>query len=270
MISLKRNNKKILVKAKGCRVKKSSIYEPNQKESFSISRGKFADFLSCPRCFYLDRVKGLETPSMPGWALNTATDVLYKKEFDFCRDKQIAHRLFKKNGLENFVPFDHPDMDKWRDSRHHGLKIKYKNTNIFLTGGVDDIWQDKVTGKLAVVDYKSQASEPPNDPELYFQDPFHEGYKIQMDFYCYLLIKMGFKVCSNAFFLVCNADKSRNEFNTKMNFTEHIIPYKWNIDWIEEKIDEMVKLINQFQVPKSHESCMNCAYSEQYLKIVSS
>ena len=55
-----------------------------------------------------------------------------------------------------------------------------------------------------------------------------------------------------------------------MNFTEHIIPYKWNIDWIEEKIDEMVKLINQFQVPKAHESCMNCAYSEQYLKIVSS
>jgi hypothetical protein len=81
---------------------------------------------------------------------------------------------------------------------------------------------------------------------------------------------MGFKVCSNAYFLVCNADKSRNEFNTKMNFTEHIIPYKWNIDWIEEKIDEMVKLINQFQIPKSHESCMNCAYSEQYLKIVSS
>ena len=77
--------------------------------------------------------------------------------------------------------------------RHHGLKIKYKNTNIFLTGSVDDIWQDKVTGKLAVVDYKSQASEPPNDPELYFQDPFHEGYKIQMDFYCYLLIKMGLK-----------------------------------------------------------------------------
>jgi hypothetical protein len=29
--------------------------------------------------FYLDRVKGLKEPSMPGWALNIAVDELIKK-----------------------------------------------------------------------------------------------------------------------------------------------------------------------------------------------
>ena len=66
MISLKRNSKLELVEATGIRVRKSSMYTPNQNEDFKISRGKFSDFLTCPRCFYLDRVKGLASPGMPG------------------------------------------------------------------------------------------------------------------------------------------------------------------------------------------------------------
>ena len=58
MISLKRNSKLELVEATGIRVRKSSMYTPNQNEDFKISRGKFSDFLTCPRCFYLDRVNG--------------------------------------------------------------------------------------------------------------------------------------------------------------------------------------------------------------------
>ena len=79
MINLKRNNKQELVDAKGIR-KESSIYKPNQKENFKLSRSKFEDFLKCQRCFYLDRVKGLIRPGMPSWTLNETTDLLLKKE----------------------------------------------------------------------------------------------------------------------------------------------------------------------------------------------
>lgn len=45
MISLKRNKKTgELVKAKGSRVIKKYIYQPNQKDDFKISRSKFEDF----------------------------------------------------------------------------------------------------------------------------------------------------------------------------------------------------------------------------------
>ena len=63
MIDLKRNSKKELVPATGKRVRASSIYKPNQNEDFKISRGKFSDFLTCPRCFYMDRVVGLDSPN---------------------------------------------------------------------------------------------------------------------------------------------------------------------------------------------------------------
>ena len=68
-----------LVPAPGIRVRQSSIYKPNQEQNFKISRGKFSDFLTCSRCFYMDRVKGIVSPGMPGWTLNETTDRLLKK-----------------------------------------------------------------------------------------------------------------------------------------------------------------------------------------------
>ena len=103
MIDLKRNSKKIPVKASGLRARETSSYKPNQTTDFKISRGRFFNFLICKRCFYLDRVKGLDPPGTPGWTLNETTDILLKKEFDHCRERQIPHRLFAPNGLSHVV-----------------------------------------------------------------------------------------------------------------------------------------------------------------------
>jgi len=267
MIDLKRNSKKEPIKATGLRSRVSSCYCPNQKEDFKISRGKFSNFLTCKRCFYLDRVKGLDPPGTPGWTLNETTDLLLKKEFDYCRERQIPHRLFVENQLNNVIPFDHPEIDNWRDSLHKGLIIRHKNTNIILTGGIDDIWQDNISKNLIVVDYKSQAKLGRLDKQEYLEDPYHEAYKIQMDFYAYLLFKMGFDVHKTSYFLVCNAKRDNNEFNKRMNFDEYLVPYNWNIDWIENKIDEMINLMNNSVIPEPNPSCKNCAYSEQYAKL---
>ena len=70
------------------RTRKGSIYQKGTNETFKISRSKFSNFLDCKRCFYLERVKGLKDPSMPGWSLNSAVDELLKKEFDEYRKLQ--------------------------------------------------------------------------------------------------------------------------------------------------------------------------------------
>ena len=268
MIDLKRNSKKQLVKATGVRSRESSFYTPNQREDFKISRGRFFNFLTCQRCFYLDRVMGFDPPGTPGWTLNETTDILLKKEFDQARDSQAPHRLFAPNGLGHVVPFDHPDIDRWRDSLHGGLMLKYKGTRIILTGGVDDIWQDTTNKQLIIVDYKSQAKTGRLDKQNYLDDPYHKGYKIQMDFYAYLLSGMAFNVHPTSYFLVCNAKRDDDGFHKRMNFDEYLVPYIWNTNWIERKLDEMVNLMNQYEIPKSNECCKNCAYSEQYAKAI--
>ena len=82
---------------------------------FKLSPSDFG-FLydECKRCFYLERVKGLKDPSMPGWSLNSAVDDLLKKEFDEFRKEQKPHSFVKENKL-NLVPYKHVQMDRWRE-----------------------------------------------------------------------------------------------------------------------------------------------------------
>tara|TARA_B100001741_G_C16508706_1_gene578556 strand:- start:243 stop:1094 length:852 start_codon:yes stop_codon:yes gene_type:complete len=264
MISLKRNSKKQLVEATGIRTRKSSIYNPGQSEDFKISRSKFDDFLKCKKCFYLDRVKGFESPQIPQFKLNELTDKLFKKEFDLCREKGIPHRLFKNNNLEHLIPFKHKDIERWRDSLHYGLMAKYKTTNIILTGGVDDVLINKKNGKLVVVDYKSQVKKKEElNTKSYLEDVYHQGYKTQLEFYSFLFKEMGFEVDQFGYFIVCNGSDETNEFNGIMKFDELIIPYELDDSWIPKKIDEMIKIINSKKIPSSNESCMNCAYARQ-------
>ena len=263
MLNLKRNSKGELVPAPGIRTRSSSVYDPWDSKPFNISRSKFSDFLTCPRCFYLDRVKGLASPGTPGWTLNETTDILLKKEFDECRDAQIAHRSFEKAGLKNIVPFAHSEMDNWRNSLHHGLKYEIPDTNITLSGGIDDIWQDIISEQLIVVDYKSQASSYPVNTEDYLNGTYHQGYKVQMDFYAFLLTKMGFDVAPIAYFYVCNADRLASGFGGKMTFEETLVPYHWDSSWIEPKIYEMLETLNSDTMPDSNVACENCAYSRE-------
>lgn len=261
MISLKRNTKGELVPANGRRVRDSSIYRPGQSEPFRLSRSKFSDFLNCARCFYLDRVKGLVSPSTPGWTLNETTDMLLKKEFDLCRADQIPHRMFEQSGLSHVVPFAHPAMDEWRDSLRHGLEYQIPESNILLHGGIDDLWQDSVSGQLIVVDYKSQANNNPVTTEGYLGGIYHEGYKVQMDFYAYLLINMGFDVAPTSYFYVCNANRSAPDFGGRIFFEETLVPYSWNSAWIEPRLKEMIHVLNSEDLPDPHPACENCAYA---------
>ena len=263
MISLKRNSKLELVEAPGKRVRVSSIYTPGQSKDFKLSRGKFSNFIPCPRCFYLDRVKGLAEPGMPGWTLNETTDHLLKKEFDECRQQQKPHRLFAAYGLDHIVPFDHPSMDDWRDSLHKGLMARYKDSNIILSGGVDDIWFNTQTETLIVVDYKSQANRNAVETKSYLASPYHEGYKVQMDFYNYLLDLMEFPIGDISYFLVVNANRAASGFHGVMKFEETIVPYQHNISWIDERVQNMIDCMNSDKLPECNTSCENCAYARQ-------
>jgi hypothetical protein len=274
MISLKRNNKtKELVSATGVTSQKFRIYSPNQTKDYKLSRSRFDEFMSCPRCFYLKVNKGFMSPSTPGWTLNTLTDTLLKKEFDECRAKQEPHRIMIKNNLAHMVPYasemikdkkgnDKLLIDEWRDSLHYGIKHRFKDSNIILQGGVDDVWFNTKTKELVVADYKSQHKKEISQ-ETYFNDPYKEGYKRQLDYYAYILKGMGYKVSSDAYFYICNAKEVDEGFHGKMLFDEVLIYYKIRTDYLETEIQKMIDTMNSENIPDSHDSCENCAYARQ-------
>ena len=265
MISLKRNKKTgEFEHAKGLR--QSRWIYSSDYEQFKISRGKVDDFISCPRCFYLDRVIGLKTPSLPGWSLNVAVDELLKKEFDDFRKREVAHPDLVSNGYEHIIPLKNEHLASYRDSLHGGVQYKIPNTNIILTGGVDDIWYNINNKKVVVTDYKAQANEKDITPESYLSSIYHQGYKKQLDFYAYLLDKNGFNVDQTGFFYVANARVNREKFEGTLHFDIHVIPYEIDTSWVDETLDKMVACLNQKSLPKPTEHCENCAFNDELLK----
>ena len=131
MIDLKRNSKKELVPATGKRTRLSSIYSPNQVGDFKISRGKFSDFLTCRRCFYMDRVVGLDAPGTPGWTLNETTDILLKKEFDSLKESIIeeASRMEKAENIQ-----ENESTNTYQDSQIKKALNEIEGINCRLDG----------------------------------------------------------------------------------------------------------------------------------------
>ena len=241
------------------RTRKSSLYDKKSDEPFKISRSKFFNFLSCKRCFYLDRVKGLKEPSMPGWALNLAVDELLKREFDQYRKIQKPHPIMIKHNLD-FVPYQHKDLDIWRNSLKGGISYLDDKTNLIIHGGIDDVWFDLKEKKLIVVDYKAQSSNYPVSISSYLSADWHLSYKLQMDIYVHILRKMNFKVSDLSYFYVCNGIKTNDKFDNKINFTTTLIPYHVDTSWIESKLHEMKDVLNSNKIPEIEKKCEKCAY----------
>jgi len=196
-------------------------------------------------------------PGMPGWPLNIAVDNLLKNEFDLLRKKEESHKLMDEYKI-NAVPFSHPDLPVWRDDYHKyiGACVLHKKTNLNICGIIDDVWVDKKTKELYVVDYKATSTSR----AISLEDEYKQGYKRQMEIYQWLFRQMGFKVSKTGYFLFANAGKNRPEFDGKLEFETSIIPYEGDDSWVESVILDIKKCLDSDEIPAPGEECEYCAY----------
>jgi PD-(D/E)XK nuclease superfamily len=220
--------------------------------SFSFSRSKIDSFIKCPRCFYIDRKKGIDVPPGFPFNINSAVDTLLKREFDQYRASQTVPKILKERGL-SFIPFNHPDIDIWREN-FKGLRVEYYGYE--FSGAVDDVWINDQK-ELIVVDYKSTAA---SEPVTSIDKEYHIGYKRQVEFYQWLLRQMGFKVSNTAYFVYCTGDNTLPEFNGTMKFNIHLITHEGSTEWVEKTLGELIKCIESDDIPSSGDDCDYCKY----------
>lgn len=233
-----------------------NLYNPNSSDTFRLSRSKIDLFVSCPRCFYLDRKLGVGQPPGYPFSLNSAVDKLLKKEFDIHRVKGTAHPLMREYDLDA-VPFAHDKMDEWRDSLRRGITAPIKNTNVIVTGGVDDVWQTP-DGKIIIVDYKATSKSG----EVNLDAPWQDGYKRQMEIYQWLFRQNGFDVSNTGYFVYCNGDSDKEAFDGKLEFSIKLIAYEGDDSWVEQTIINAIDCLNSDTIPESGEDCDYCKYRE--------
>lgn len=237
--------------------RKNNLYNPNLGVPFNISRSKIDLFLECPRCFYLDRRLGVSRPGMPGWPLNSAVDRLLKNEFDILRKNGQSHKLMDEYKI-NAVPFEHPDLHIWRDDNYKriGASVLHKKTNLNIHGIIDDIWIDKKTKELYIVDYKATSTSQ----TISLEDEYKQGYKKQMEIYQWIFRQMGFEVSKTGYFLFANAGKNRSEFDGRLEFETSILSYEGDDSWIEPALSDIKKCLHSDEMPEAAEDCQYCNY----------
>lgn len=233
-----------------------NLYDPNSSELFRLSRSKIDLFLSCPRCFYLDRRLGVGQPPGYPFSLNSAVDTLLKKEFDIHRAAKTAHPLMKHYKVDA-IPLFHEKLEEWRDSLRRGITFQIKDTNVVITGGVDDVWVSP-NGELIIVDYKATSK----DGEVSLDAEWQEGYKRQMEVYQWLFRKNGFRVSKTGYFVYCNGVTDKEAFDGKLEFDIKLIPYDGDDSWVESAIREAIACLQKNSIPSSGEDCDFCKYRE--------
>jgi len=232
-----------------------NLYDPFLRDPFKLSRSKIDLFLSCPRCFYLDRRLGVGRPPGFPFSLNSAVDHLLKKEFDSKRAEQKPHPLMDAYGI-NAVPFAHEKMDRWRDA-FNGVAYLHEPTNFLVYGGIDDVWVNP-KGALHIVDYKATSK----DGEVNLDAAWQDGYKRQVEVYQWLFRRNGFTVSPVAYFVYANGKRDREAFDGVLEFDLKIIPYSGSDAWIETALCEAQATLAEETIPPKGEACDYCSYRE--------
>jgi RecB family exonuclease len=190
---------------------------------------------------------------MPAFSLNNAVDALLKREFDSYRRRGEAHPLMMKFGIEA-VPMQHPSLEEWRDNRR-GVRYEDPDSHFLFFGAVDDIWLNS-DGEVHVVDYKSTSTEG----SVSLDGQWKEGYKRQVEMYQWLLRANDLPMSNTAFFFYVNADKGKESFGGKLEFSTVILPHDGDDSWVKEALHEARLCLERESLPPSHPECEWCMY----------
>ncbi|MEK7648744.1 MAG: PD-(D/E)XK nuclease family protein [Patescibacteria group bacterium] len=232
---------------------KRTLFDPQSKDPYKLSRSKIELFIQCPHCFYLDRRLGVSQPAGFPFNLNSAVDHLLKKEFDYYRALGQRHPLMEQNDIDA-LPFAHEELDTWREN-FKGVQHHHVTTNFILTGAVDDLWIVP-SGELIVVDYKATSK----NSQVGIDAEWQGGYKRQMEFYQWLLRQNGFAVSPTGYFVYCNGRRDRDGFNAKLDFDISVIPYTGSDAWVEPTLQRIRSALLSAKPPTPSAQCDYCSY----------
>jgi len=210
-------------------------------EPIKLSPSSLNLFKDCPRCFWLDKIKGISRPEGIFPSLPSGIDKVLKEHFDKHRAKGEVPKELDLKGVKLFA-----DMDKlkvWR-SNFKGISYADSEGNI-LRGAVDEILQKG--NKLIVLDFKTRGFP--------CKDDTHEHYVDQLNIYNFLLRKNGFETEDYSYLLFIHPKEVTEKGTIVFHLDLKQIPV--NIKQAEQLWKDALKCLAGKE-PKASEECSYC------------
>lgn len=219
-------------------IKKSCSTQTMEKQ-INLSPNSLNLYLECPRCFWLDKKKGIRRPPPYPYALNAAVDVLLKEEFDAYRKRGEVHPLLLENKIPARLFQNQRLLDQWRDN-FQGIRFFDKDLGAAFFGAVDDVLEFEGQ-RLAPLDYKSTGSRVAN---------VYDRFQLQLDAYTFLLEKNGYKTTRKGYLAFYIVDKDKG-FVDRLPFRKEIHEIETNPSDIYELFRDAVLTLKSEPPPHS-------------------
>ena len=181
--------------------------------------------------------------------LNSAMDSILKNRYDQYRKKNTFPPEMKELEKLGIKPFrDLEQLNDWRENLKD-LRVIDEAIGYQLQGKIDDVMVES-NGRLIPADYKSSGNAPAEDKQKYYRD--------QLAAYGLMFSKHGHKV-SNRAYLLHYFVKDKSDGAIEVRFDSHLDLVKIDVKVIEQKLADMVGLLNG-PYPGENHTCDKCSY----------
>ena len=229
---------------------------------FSPSALKIMD--DCPCCFWWSMNYNIKRPQGIPPVLAIQIDSQLKKEFDSFRMNGVSPPVLQN--LENGrirLHNNQKNIDEWRS----GISHKYSN-NVVLKGKVDDVLEENKS--LIMFDIKTTGKNGSNCTEEELNKSIEKyKYRLQLEFYSYLLGKKGFSTKDYGYLLFYFINKFDNNGNADFG----TMPMRVNLDIknVEKVVKRALDVLNMEEPPQPGTNdkgkvCEYCSFSDERYK----
>lgn len=207
-------------------------------------------FRDCPRCFWLDKVRGVRRPRGIFPSLPSGMDLVIKTYFDGFRGNGRMPPELSAAAFDGATLFpDQAKLDRWRNWRT-GLEYQ-DGAGLSLFGALDDLL---VKGdRYLPFDYKTKGSPTTEDDARRY-------YQSQMDCYALLLEANGMPLHGSAVLLYYSPQAVGAEGGVR--FTVQPVKLAVDPDRARQTLAAAVALLTG-SLPGKSESCEYCGWLEQ-------
>jgi hypothetical protein len=221
----------------------------NKDGLWRLSPSSLYGYTECQSCFWVDN-HYKRAPMLP-LLLNSAMDSILKARYDKYRVEGVFPPEAAELAELGIKPFDDLEkLNEWREN-YHALAVNDETVGYVLVGKIDDVLVE-TDGRLIPADYKSSGNAPKEDKQKYYRD--------QLAAYGLMFKKHGHAV-SNRAYLLHYFVKDKNNPSIEVTFDSHVDLVAIDPDAIEQKLTNMVALLNG-EYPGHNAECDKCAYHD--------
>lgn len=221
-------------------------------KEIALSPSALSLFKDCPRCFWLEKVRGIKRPrgifpSLPG-----GMDRVIKVYFDTYRAQRTLPPELQIHDFKGVMLYENlSQLQRWRSWR---TGLEYHENGNLLSGALDDLL---VKGEHYIpFDYKTKGSPTTEeDAKKYYQT--------QLDCYALMVEANGMKILGHGFLLYYSPKIV--EDCGKVIFEIQPIKIEVDPERAKELFRKAIAILNE-PAPKASMTCEYCSWLERFRK----